>query len=312
MAASVGKSGIRAMVALPLVSRGEVIGALRMAFAEERAWDGEERAFFTAISEQCAQALDRAQLYEDAIGARELAERATRARDEFLSIVVHDLANPLHGIALRAAHLLGVAPAGAAGATMRTSASKIQESVKWMASLLHDLRDTASIDSGRLSMSRKDEDAAAILVETRDAFAPLCGEKGLSIVSRAKPALHLSCDRVRVKQALGNLVANAIKFTPAGGRVTLEAARAGPDVRFTVSDTGPGIPGDVRAHVFERYWRGKDRDATKGLGLGLFIAKAIVEAHGGAIKVDSGADGATGSTFSFTIPRVLAKAKRGT
>jgi signal transduction histidine kinase len=112
--------------------------------------------------------------------------------------------------------------------------------------------------------------------------------------------LPLVCDARRLGQALGNLVANAIKFTPPGGKVTVGAAPSGPEIRFSVTDTGPGNSEAGRAHVFERYWRGRQRDLTKGLGLGLFIAKGIVLAHGGTIQVASVLG--KGSTFSFSIP----------
>ncbi len=132
-----------------------------------------------------------------------------------------------------------------------------------------------------------------------EAYAPLCVEKGLSIAGTA-PALGIPCDRNRVGQVLGNLVANAIKFTPNGGAIAIEAVSLESEVRFSVTDTGPGIPEEARAHVFERYWRGEERDYTKGVGLGLFISKDIIASHGGKIWVESTVG--RGSTFYFTLP----------
>ena len=132
-----------------------------------------------------------------------------------------------------------------------------------------------------------------------EALAPLAVEKELSLTGEA-PSVHLVCDPNRVEEVLGNLVANAIKLTPERGRITIGAERSGDDVRFSVADTGPGIPEDAREHIFERYWRGRERDLTKGVGLGLFIAKGIVDGHGGKIWVDSALG--RGSTFYFTIP----------
>jgi signal transduction histidine kinase len=103
-----------------------------------------------------------------------------------------------------------------------------------------------------------------------------------------------------VQQLLGNLVGNAIKFTPRGGKVTVDAVRSGAEVQFSVADTGPGIPAEVSEHVFERYWRGRERDYTKGVGLGLFISKGIVDAHGGRIWLESVLG--RGTTFYFTLP----------
>jgi signal transduction histidine kinase len=297
------KAGYRAIVALPLISRGELIGALRLSFSEERALDAEDRAFLTAFAQQCALALDRAQLREEAIAARELAERATSRRDEFLSIVAHDLGNPMSTISLWAAIVLRAPLAGPDGETIRTGAAVIQKAVRRMGLLLHDLGDVASIDSGRLKIERLEGSAETIVADVLEAYAPLCVEKGLSITGKAS-VLRLSCDRDRVGQVLGNLVANAIKFTPNGGTIAIEAVPLEREVRFSVADTGHGIPEEAREHVFERYWRGKDSDYTSGLGLGLFISKGIIASHGGRIWVESTAG--RGSTFYFTLPAALA------
>ncbi|MEI8259044.1 MAG: ATP-binding protein, partial [Deltaproteobacteria bacterium] len=127
----------------------------------------------------------------------------------------------------------------------------------------------------------------------------LCVEKELAISGSAH-AVRLSCDSNRVQQVLGNLVANAIKFTPKGGGITINASLSGSEILFRVADTGPGITEEARAHVFERYWRGKARDLSTGVGLGLFIAKGIVDAHGGRIWVEGAIGG--GSVFCFTVP----------
>ncbi len=295
------KAGYRAVIALPLISRGHLIGALRLSFAAELTLDAEERSFLNAFAQQCALALDRAQLYEDAIAARDLAQRATTMRDEFLSIVAHELGNPMNTIGIWAGLVLDVPLAGPEGEKVKTGASVVQKAVHRMALLLHDLGDVASIDSGRLRIDKREVDAEAIVADVVEAYAPLCVEKGLSITGKA-PALQMPCDRNRVQQVLGNLVANAIKFTPRGGTVTIEAASSGDSVRFSVADTGMGISKEACEHVFERYWRGKERDYTKGVGLGLFIAKGIIDCHGGKIGVESAVG--RGSTFSFTVPLV--------
>jgi signal transduction histidine kinase len=293
------KVGYRAVIALPLISRGQLIGALRLSFSEERTLDAEERAFLSAFAQQCALALDRAQLYEDAMSARELAERATRMRDEFLTIVAHDLANPINMIGIWASLLLVAPLAGAEGETVKKGAAIIQKAVRRMGLLLHDLGDAASMDSGRLKIEHLEGDAETIVADVVEAYAPLCAEKGLSITGKA-PALRIPCDRNRVGQVLGNFVANAIKFTPNGGTIAIDAVSLGSEVRFSVADTGPGIPEEARGHVFERYWRGKDSDYTKGIGLGLFISQGIIASHGGKIWVESTVG--RGSTFYFTLP----------
>ena len=291
--------GYRALAALPLIARDEVVGALRLSFSEERVFDPDDRAFLTAFARQCALALDRTLLYEDAVAARDLAERATMMRDELLSVVAHDLRNPLSGIALWAKYLDDTAPAGEAGEGVRKGAAAIRDGVRRTTLLIKDLGDVASIESGQLRLRTQEADAHAIVSSAVEALAPLAVEKELSLTGEA-PSVHLVCDPNRVEEVLGNLVANAIKLTPERGRITIGAERSGDDVRFSVADTGPGIPEDAREHIFERYWRGRERDLTKGVGLGLFIAKGIVAGHGGKIWVDSALG--RGSTFYFTIP----------
>jgi signal transduction histidine kinase len=293
------EAGYGAVVVLPLVSRGDLIGGLRLSFSEARTFDAVDRAFLTAFALQCALALDRAQLYEEALAARDLAEHATGLRDEFLDIVAHDLANPLSAIGLWAALVLESALAGAEGEKVKKGASHVQKAVRRMAALLRDLGDVASIDSGHLRIVKQDGNAEAIVTEVVAAYAPLCVEKELSLSGKA-PALRIPCDPDRVQQVLGNLVGNALKFTPSGGKITIEAVPLGGEVRFSVADTGPGISEEAREHIFERYWRGKERDLTKGVGLGLFIAKSIIDSHVGKIWVESTVG--RGSTFCFTLP----------
>ena len=126
---------------------------------------------------------------------------------------------------------------------------------------------------------------------------PLAAEKGIDLVARAIPG-DVSCDRGRVQQVLSNLVGNAIKFSPPGGRVTMAARQDGPRVRFEVVDTGPGIAAADQVKLFDRFWQ-SDRGDRRGIGLGLSIAKGLVEAHGGQIGVESTVG--AGSTFWFTI-----------
>ena len=136
--------------------------------------------------------------------------------------------------------------------------------------------------------------------EMASTLAPLAAEKRIALRFDAPPdGVIMRCDRDRVIQVLSNLIGNSIKFTPDGGSVVVAASRTGAQALVTVSDSGPGIPASVRPHIFERFWQA-DETARKGRGLGLYIAKGLVEAQGGAIWVDSKAD--AGTTFSFTLP----------
>lgn len=283
-------------VSLPLMSRGELIGLLGLRFAGKRRFDDRDKDFLTSFGDQCALAFARAQLYELTIEARDAAERSTIMRDELLSIVGHDLGNPLAAVRLLAK---SIADATLGNETVAQAVAAINAAASTMNGLLSDLSDLAAIDSGGVNVQRRYWDVGTITSDAVGRATPLCGNRGLTIDSIA-PSLLVPCDAKRVHQVLGNLLGNAIKFTPRGGRIAIKAVRSGGDVRFSVADSGPGIPDDAREHVFARYWRGKERDLTKGVGLGLFISKGIVQAHGGSIWCESQAG--RGTTFFFTLP----------
>jgi len=150
----------------------------------------------------------------------------------------------------------------------------------------------------QLAGMMRPQDVAAMVTEVLDVMEPLAAPKGHHLVADVAPGLAIRCDHDRVIQLFSNLVGNAIKFTPDGGTITVHAVSEGDVVRFSVSDTGPGIPREELAHVFDRYYQAqrKNRD---GIGLGLSIARGIVEAHGGRIWAES--EEGKGSTFSFTL-----------
>lgn len=169
-----------------------------------------------------------------------------------------------------------------------------------MSRLIEDLLTAAKAENGRLSVDLRAEDVASIVDEAVQESIGAAEEHSLVLESRVPRELPpASCDRGRILQVLANLLGNAIKFTPAHGRVSVDVSRRGAFVCFSVSDTGAGIAAPQLPHVFERYWQKKE-DRRRGSGLGLYIAKAIVEAHGGKIWVES--EVARGSTFSFTVP----------
>jgi PAS domain S-box-containing protein len=224
--------------------------------------------------------------------------RANRARDEVLGVVSHDLRNPLSAIAM-CARALGSAQADRGQQLLTT----ITESTEWMNRLIQDLLDVANIDRGQLSLERRPESPRAMLDQAIHMFAMEAADQRIRLSSTLEPDashIHVQADAARVVQVLGNLVRNAIKFTPDGGEVELSATRRGSNVVFSVRDTGRGISAEAQARVFDRYWHSRGDARTRGTGLGLSISKGIVEAHGGRIWVDS-IEG-QGSTFSFTLP----------
>jgi signal transduction histidine kinase/CheY-like chemotaxis protein len=295
--AAFGHDGERAArhhcVLIPLRARGRTLGLFVLITGRSRRLaEVADRALLEAFATRVAGAVDNACLYE-------ASQRATATRDQVLGIVSHDLRNPLSAIGICAKALR--TPERLSADECRRLASTIGDAVEWTQRLLGDLLDVASIEGGRLSVDACEIDPIILLGKSLNLF-----ERGTTdVVVRLAPGVPDSLPRVvgdeqRILQVLANLIANARKFTPAGGSITLGACATTDAVRFWVSDTGPGVGPDDQLHIFDWFWRASHERAQRGTGLGLAIAKGIVEAHGGSIAVDSRPG--DGATFSFTVP----------
>ena len=232
------------------------------------------------------------------------AEKAARdsasVREHLLALVSHDLKNPLAALTISVQLLKQAAPPGSEGDLVRRHAGIIERSAVRMDRLVTDLADLAWIESGRFVLAREHLLAEMVLREALDAHQGIASASGVVLVATTTaPGLRLFADRHRVSQVLANLISNAIKFSPATATVSVFVETRDGGVTFRVHDAGPGIPEDHREKLFDRFWQAAET-AQKGTGLGLSIAKAIVEAHGGTIRVES--TPGNGSTFSFTIP----------
>ncbi|HYO53930.1 PAS domain S-box protein [Archangium sp.] len=292
----------RSLMIVPLVARGRTLGAITFAFTAEsgRRYGPADLALAEGLVARAALTIDNARLYKD-------SQQATHARDEVLAVVSHDLRNPLNVIALGASYLLKHLPEGAEGTSWRKQVELMRRSADRAVHLIQDLLEVAKIESGRLAMERGPEDVGRLLDEVIEQHRPLAEARGLLLEREleAEPPPVLA-DRSRVMQVFSNLIGNALRYTPEGGRITVRTRREGRFVRFSVSDTGKGIAPEHLPHLFERYWQTKG--SREGAGLGLPIAKGIVEAHGGHIQVES--EPGKGSTFSFTLPVAEAPAAR--
>jgi signal transduction histidine kinase len=234
--------------------------------------------------------------------ARAAAESAVRTRDELVSIVSHDLRNPLSTVQMAAAYLLDTLPADTVRASDRKSLGMIKRAAENMARMIQDLLDIARIESGHLAVERTTVALAPFMDEATTMLRPLAESQRQRLdATVADGADSICADRDRLLQILSNLVGNAVKFTPPGGTITLAAEGVDGAVRFRVSDTGAGIPPEHIPHLFDRFWQATRSD-RRGLGLGLPIVKGLVEAHGSRIVVASSVG--KGTTFSFTISRV--------
>jgi signal transduction histidine kinase len=221
-------------------------------------------------------------------------------RDDFLGMVSHDLRNLLCALVMESSELSDKASDSEEGRRTVAAMKRFEQYAARMNRLLGDLFDIVSIDSGRLAVRPERHDAVEVLVEAVQTYLPAAVTSGVTLhCETGDHALLASFDSGRILQVLANLVANALKFTPRGGRIVVRGERAGEDLRISVSDTGVGIPNDQIEAVFERFWQAREGD-RRGLGLGLYISRCIIEAHGGRIWVES--TPGKGSSFFFTIP----------
>jgi signal transduction histidine kinase len=248
-----------------------------------------------------------ARLWIKKLGAQFAAEReatirartAVAARDDVLAIVSHDLRNPLTTIAV-GANLLEMDPAASPLAKKHTAS--ITTAVGRMRSLIDELLESAQLEAGKLELQRRLCVIGPMFDSLTALFAARAQEANVALAIDAGDLteVEVEIDRKRILQALENLIGNAFNFTPSGGQIAVTARTETDHVRVEVRDNGTGIEAAQVPHLFERYWQGHSR--TKGsLGLGLYICKQIVAAHGGQIGVDTTLG--NGTTFWFTIPR---------
>jgi signal transduction histidine kinase len=231
--------------------------------------------------------------------ALDTARRAVRQRDDVLAIVSHDLRNTLNIFRLTAATLADELPHDTAAA--RELVTRLEQQASSMSRLVDDLVDVARIDAGSLRIVRTRCDARALAEDALANVQPLATRKGVTLEAHLPPAgTFVECDRRRMLQVFANVLGNAVKFTD-DGAVRLDVAAEEREVRFSISDTGAGISPEHLPHLFERYWQAHEGERS-GAGLGLYIARGIVEAHGGRIWAES--TPGKGSRISFTLIRI--------
>ncbi|HLS80251.1 MAG TPA: PAS domain-containing sensor histidine kinase [Steroidobacter sp.] len=250
------------------------------------------------ITELKAAECERERLLELEREARCRAERATQQRGETLGIVAHDLRNYLHTLAILATRMLKAPTEAQAGPG--SDLGIMRRTIESMGRLISDLLDVSTIEAGGLAIEPIRCDLGALLDEALESFMCAAAEKNITLICSPTQGLPaVLADRSRINQVLSNLLDNAMKFTPPGGSVRLETHLQEKYVHVTVADTGAGIPAENLAHIFDRFWQAH-RAARAGAGLGLAIAKGLVEAHGGRIWAQS--KPGSGTTMSFTIP----------
>ncbi len=289
-----GPSSASLMV-VPLRARGRPLGLLSFgSLGSGRRYAAADLVFAEELAHRASTAIDNARLHRQ-------AQRAVRQRQDVLAVVSHDLRTPLGTIVMGTSLLTDHGDAGVPDGSDRRALELVNRAAAQMDRLINDLLDMSSIDAGHLSLEKEPHALGGLIADVFDTLRPLAARRSLRFEALAvgDGLALVTCDRWRIVQVLSNLVGNAIKFTPEGGSISLRAEARGRDVRFTVADDGPGIDGERLGHVFERYWQAKET-ARRGTGLGLYICKGIVEAHGGTMGVES--EAGRGSTFFFTLP----------
>jgi PAS domain S-box-containing protein len=285
----------RSLISVPLTAAGKVIGVLSLVASESgRRYNADDLAVAEELARRASLSVENAVLYQE-------AHRATKAREEILAVVAHDLRNPLNTVLMTCSLLLdGTLPDGAA--QIRKRLESIRRNSEGINRMVQDLLDMQRAESGRLAVDPRPESLGAIVRESLEMLRPLSEAKGLELVLEAPDELpRAMADPLRIQQVLSNLIGNAIKFTTRG-RITTRLEALDSQLQVAVVDTGPGIAPSELPHIFSPFWQ-KDRKDTRGIGLGLVIAKGLVEAHGGHIWVESRLN--EGSTFYFTIPMAV-------
>jgi PAS domain S-box-containing protein len=243
------------------------------------------------LARRTAIALENARLNEQ-------LQRALRARDDTMSVVSHDLRNPVNAVKMLAGALLHRANQDRLPDDVREQISVVRSAAQQMDTLIQDLLDVSRAEAGRFGVDTQTVSTDALLRDALRTLAPLASDKAVRVVMEWPDTLpDVNVDPERIVQVVSNVVGNAIKFTPTGGTITVTASVRPDAVLVSVADTGPGISAEHLPHIFDRYWQSSRRN--RGAGLGLPIAKTIIEAHGGHIWAESAGGGAT---FHFTLP----------
>jgi PAS domain S-box-containing protein len=275
---------------LPLVAREQLIGVLTL-FRAKGSFDGDDLGFAEDLARLAALALDNARLHDT-------VRASLRAREEIVGVVSHDLRNPVAAVKMLSRTLLRPPESGAPPA--HDSIELISQAAEQMDALIRDLLDVNRLDAGKLAIASVAVDPSALLADALQTLRPLVEEKGISLDLQIETGLpKVMADSERIQQVLSNLVGNAIKFSPSGSKIVVAPRRDGDQVIISVVDDGKGIAAEQLPRVFDRYWQSSRTD-RQGAGLGLAIAKGIVEAHGGRIWIESRPG--EGTTASFSLP----------
>jgi PAS domain S-box-containing protein len=299
-----GHLPVRSYLAVPVKGlRGDVIGGLFFGHAEVGVFTEQHQSLAVGLAAWAALALENARLYAE-------AQQANRMKDEFLAVLSHELRTPLNAI-VGYARLLrgGILPADKAARGLET----LERNAGWLTQIVEDVLDVSRIVSGKIRLDVQAVELPVIVDNSVATVQPAADAKGVRLQTLIDPNVApVSGDPDRLQQVVWNLVSNAVKFTPRGGRVQVRLERANSHIDIVVSDTGIGIAADFLPYVFERFRQAEAGTTRKtgGLGLGLAIVRHIVEMHGGTVRAASAGEG-KGSTFRVSLPMLIVHPERG-
>jgi signal transduction histidine kinase len=279
-------------LSLPLRAHGPLLGVLTLVRCDPaRTLRSLDSVLVEELSKRASVAIENARLYGD-------AQRAIAVRDDMLALVSHDLQSPLNAISMTVRRLLDDAQVVAIPGAKR-SLALLERTTKHIGQLIAELLEVGSIQAGRLALEPRPTQLAPLLAEALAILEPLVQEKQLRITSHIAPDLPaVYCDGKRILRVLMNLLGNAIKFSADGGEAAVRLRRVDEQAEVSIQDTGPGIAHDDLPKLFQPYWRSRQA-GRRGMGLGLYIARGIIEAHGGHIWAES--ELGVGSTFVFRL-----------
>jgi signal transduction histidine kinase/CheY-like chemotaxis protein len=298
--ATIRAEGIAALAFIPLVSFGRVIGKFMLYYGEPYRLNGDELQVASLVASQVAFAVERTRAEEQARRSEDLAREASRVKDEFLAVLSHELRTPLNAV-------LGwvqILDAGLTPERVQQAIDVIGRNARLQAQLIEEILDLSRIITGKLELDRRPVPVSQIVEAAVNGILPAARARHLRLrrqISTPLPAVE--GDPKRLLQVLGNVLSNAVKFTPEGGRIEVRCAEAGGQIDIQVRDSGIGIAPDLLPHVFDRFRQGDSRSIQRqgGLGLGLAIARHLVQLHRGEIRAESEGAG-LGTTISIRLP----------
>jgi signal transduction histidine kinase len=291
--------GLRSEIVTPLLLGARPIGMLSLSRDRPDAFSEDELELVSLLGRLVATAVQNIRAYEAERRRVEELARLSQLRADFVSLVSHELRSPMAAV-IGAARTLQDRWRMLSASQRESFLALIGDETSRLAELVGDVLDTSRIEAGTFSYRFEEVDLGSVVDEAVE--AAVLAQQEVPVLASVRSGLpSIRGDRARLRQVLGNLIENAVKYSPEGGEVRVSAATGNGAVLIDVRDSGPGIPRDQQARIFEKFGRVDVPGASKpGTGLGLFIARSIAEAHGGSLEVTSGAE--LGATFTLSLP----------